>query len=180
MAGYFAGMIAGKGIISAITFDGIDGFDIVEPSSSNTLPTFDDIDAAITGGVNVFTKDSNGIRCESEMTTFTDTSNDDMPYEDFSSIKGVRTLHQIDNDLTDLTNSDWIGKVANTPQTRVNYLGILLQYFRGLEGQTALRSGLSSVSLDDTQDNTGDTLWPVYNVTMTKTIQHVLATGQIG
>lgn len=179
MVGYFAGMIAGKGITSGVMFDRLQGFTLVASTATGMLPTPDDAKTAMLGGVNIFTQDTRGIRLESEVTTFTYTGDTARPVSLFSSIKFVRTLNQIDTDLTRLTEDEWIGKVANTEQSRTSYKGEMLAYFRTLEGETALQPGLSTFGLDTTKDNTGDTLWPEYSITTTKTIKRVLATGQV-
>lgn len=176
MIGYFAGIIAGVGVTGSITFARLAGFDL---DATQTALTNSDVEDAIEGGVVVFTKDARGIRIEAEVTTFTDDSDEDHPLDVFGSIKSVRTLHQIENDFTEITEEDWIGEVSNTEAARDSYLATLLQYLKTMEDEGALKPGTSEMRFDETQDNTGDTLYPIYYVEMASAIERVLAIGQV-
>jgi hypothetical protein len=178
MVGYLAGIIAGVGVTGSITFARLSGFDLAYDAAHPGL-SLGDIEDAINGGVVIFSKDGKGIRIEAEVTTFTNKADVNLPYDVFSSIKSVRTMHQIENDLTEITEEEWIGKVVNTEATRDNYLGMLLSYFQRLEAQGALKVGMSDVRFDETQDNTGNTLYPIYRVEMASAIERVLAIGQV-
>jgi hypothetical protein len=173
MIGHVAGMIAAAGAKRSITFSRLpEGFDLT------VAPTYDEIISAIEGGLIVFTKDARGVRIERGITTFTDDNDADKPLEVMSSIQHVRTLHQIENDLTEVTELEWIGQVQNTDKTRDAYVGMLLAYFRTLEREAVLDSG-STVRLDDTQDNTGDALYPIYAINLGSAIERVLAIGEV-
>lgn len=176
MVGYFAGIIAGAGVTGSITFARLEGFDL---DATQTALTNSDVEDAIEGGVVVFTKDARGIRVEAEVTTFTDDDDPDHPLDVFGSIKSVRTLHQIENDFTEITEEDWIGDVSNTEAARDSYLATLLQYLKTLEDDGALKPGTSEMRFDETQDNTGNTLYPIYRVEMASAIERVLAIGQV-
>lgn len=173
MVGYVCGMIAGAGAKRSITFDRLpSGFNL------SVSPTLDDINAAITGGLLIFSKDANGVKVEKGITTFTDATDPNKPLADFSKIKSVRTIHQIENDLTEVTELEWIGKVVNNDKTRDGYVGMVLSYLRRLEDENILKPG-STVRLDDTQDNTGDTLYPIYGISIAQAIERVLAIGEL-
>lgn len=173
MVGHVAGMIAAAGAKRSITFARLpEGFDLT------VAPSYDEIISAIESGLVVFSKDALGIRVEKGITTFTDATDVDKPLEVMSKIQQVRTIHQIENDLTETTEGEWIGKVQNTDKTRDAYVGMLLAYFRRLEAENILKPG-SSVRLDETQDNTGDTLYPIYAVEMASAIERVLAIGEV-
>lgn len=174
MVGYVCGMIAGAGARRSITFDRLpDGFTL------STTPDLDDINDAITGGLLIFSKDANGVKVEKGITTFTDDSDPNKPLADFAKIKSVRTIHQIENDLTETTELEWIGKVANTDKTRDGYVGMMLSYFRRLEDENIIKPGSSAVRLDETKDNTGDTLYPIYSIEILEAIERVLAIGEL-
>lgn len=173
IAGYVAGMIAAAGPKRSITFARLpEGFELT------VAPTYDEIISALEGGLVVMTKDALGIRIEKGITTFTDANDADKPLDVMSRIQQVRTIHQIENDLTEATEGEWIGKVQNTDKSREAYVGMLLAYFRRLEGENILKPG-SSVRLDETQDNTGDTLYPIYSIEMASAIERVLAIGEV-
>lgn len=173
MVGYVAGMIAAAGARSSITFSRLIGFDL------GTTVSNDEVVDAIKAGFIVFTRDAVGVRVEKGITTFTDTSDVEMPTDVYSQIKSVRTIHLIENDLTRATEDEWIGQIPNTPATRQGYVGMILAYFRELEDENILKKGQSSVELDPTQDNTSDTLWPIYRVEMASAIERVLALGVV-
>lgn len=173
MVGHVAGMIAGAGAKRSITFARLpEGFELT------VAPTYDEIVSALGGGLVVFSKDARGVRIERGITTFTDNNDADKPLAVMSKIEQVRTIHLIENDLTEVTEGDWIGKVKNTDKTRDAYVGMLLAYFRRLETENILKPG-SAVRLDDSQDNTGDTLYPIYSIEMASAIERVLAIGEI-
>ena len=172
MVGHIAGMIAAAGITKNLTYNRIAGFDI------STNLSNDDLVTAILGGVLIFSRDDRGIKVERERTTYTDDTVD-KPYTLFRSIRTVRIIHKVENDLTVITEDEWIGKVQNTPATRANYLGEVLEFLRGLEDQNAVVSGSSAVRFDDTQDNTGDTLHVILTFEVQGVIEVVLAIGEI-
>lgn len=174
IVGFLCGMIAGAGSKRSITFDRLPaGWSLA------VTPSIDDINEAINNGLVIFSKDANGVKVEKGVTTFVNSVDPDKPLEDFSKIKSVRTIHQIENDLTQITELEWIGKVPNTPQSRDGYIGALLSYLKTLEDQSIIQNGSSAVRLDETQDNTGDTLYPIYSIAIVDAIERVLSIGEL-
>lgn len=172
MVGYVVGMIASAGSRRSITFDRLpDGFTLTRGAGDS------DIVAAINGGVVTFSKDAAGIRVEKGVTTYTDDS-DEALLDVLSKIKFVRTIHQIENDLTETTETEWIGKVPNEPGSRASYLGMVGTYLGRLTGEKVIKPGWM-VGFDETQDNDGDTLYLRYKIEFTSAIEKVLALGEV-
>ena len=179
MVGYIVGMIAGAGSRRAITFDRLpDGFTLTRGAGD------DDVTESLKKGVITFAKDAAGIRVERGVTTFTEGSTADEDSDEYalykvlSKIKFVRTIHQIENDLTETTETEWIGKVPNDSGARASYLGMVLGYFGRLAGERIIKPGFDA-SFDETQDNDGDTLYLKYRVEFTSSIEKVLAIGEV-
>jgi phage tail sheath gpL-like len=174
VVGHVAGMIAAAGPRRSVTFATMpDGWQLT------AAPSRDEIEVAIDGGVLCFSQNANGVRVEVARTTYTVTTDDNKPYDTFSKIKYVRTIHAIENQFTQVTEEMYIGKVPNTPEGRSNYAGSMLGLLRTLEGENVLKKGTSHFRLDATQDNTGEVLYPIWGTEFTSAIERVLSIGNV-
>jgi len=141
-----AGMIANAGITGSVTFA-----EVTDVASVNGPVTPAQIEQMIQQGVVVYSKRGDFVRVEDGITTFTSlTSEKDFT---FTQIRAARAIQQIGLDITEIVETDWIGKKINTTTVRDSLVGTLQQYFSALEAQKVLVTG-TQVSIDARFDNT--------------------------
>lgn len=164
-----SGIVAGAGIGRAITFNDLASSD--SPVSVDNPMNRADIEAAITGGVVVFTKRGARTVIENDVTTFTQFT--DEKDATFGNIKSVRTMQQIGRDFNSIIEGSYIGQVNNTSTVRSSLITTLKDYLTGLENRDVLVPG-SLVSLDTSHDNTGANIFLILQVQFGRELQRVL------
>jgi hypothetical protein len=164
-----AGAIAVAGPFSSITAQRFTGV------SLKTIPTASALRAAYANGTVMLTSDSLGPKVHQDMTTFV-AGTIAKPRAEFGKIKGVMTHHRIQTDLTNTANNSWIGggNINVGPFQRTLIDGIS-GYLATLEGVSLIQPGWT-VGLDESQDNTGDSISFVYGISTVKSVERIFNT----
>lgn len=141
-----AGMIASAGITGSVTFSAAVG-----ASGVNSPLTPSQIEVLIQEGVTAWAKRGDVVRLEDGITSFVSvTEEKDFT---FTQIRAVRAIQQIGTDISEIVETDWIGKMVNTTSVRDSLVARLEQYFAALEAQRVLVNG-TQVQIDTRFDNT--------------------------
>jgi Phage tail sheath protein beta-sandwich domain len=122
-----AGIMSALGENRSLTGARVAGVDILNGANEAS------IDSAFAGGVIVLARDSDAeapVRVEKGLSTYTTTTNQDVPYLIFRNPKFVRTLHDLQDEITQWVQSEVIGQLSVNAKSRsavVAHMSTLLQ-----------------------------------------------------
>lgn len=159
-----AGMIADAGVSRSITQQRFSDVTL------KVTPTSADILAAYNAGTLLLTTDSVGVKVQMDLTTYVANTTIKSRAE-FGKIKSVRTHQQIESDLAAQAVANWLGGGnVNVAAVQSNILGAIGAYLKVLENSQIIQPGWT-LTLDNTQNNTGNALYIKYGIATVKAIE---------
>jgi hypothetical protein len=102
------------------------------------------IDAAYDGGVLVLSRDSDPdapVHVEKGISTYTQTASSDRPYEIFKNPKFVRTMHDLQTEISEYVASNVIGQLPVNSRTRSGIVAYVSTLLQAREDNEAVQSG---------------------------------------
>lgn len=135
-----AGILAGLSLDRSATY-----YQLTEVES---VETYEDIDTLIDSGQLLLIDEGEGdgvkiARACNSLTTFTTDVG-----QDFRFIKIVEAIDMITDDIRDTFKSDYVGKVINDYNHKMNFINAILVYFSGLKGNVLDNSPTAQNTVD--------------------------------
>jgi hypothetical protein len=173
-----AGILAARGESMSITFARLADLSIT------TGVTESEILQALDSGVVVISRDSHPsapTRFEKGLTTFTDADDPDRPLEIYSVPKFVRTMGNLETELTEFAEMRVIGQMAVTPGTRDYLRGQMEARLQAREEAGVIQPGwFVQISQDPAPSDEDDFIALDYSIKFGRSLEQVLNTVTIG
>lgn len=135
-----AGIMAALGETRSLSGARVGGVDLLNGANEAS------IDLAFDGGVIVLARDSDPdapIRVEKGLTTYTTKSNKDVPYAIFKTPKYVRTMHDLQDEITAYVASNVQGQLTVDSKARSHMVGYVSALLQTREDNRAVQHGWS-------------------------------------
>jgi hypothetical protein len=167
MTARVAGIIANCGYQRSITFAQIPEATMTSPPSASA------VESAVRAKVVPFWSDGVAVRLQRGQTTLT-TPTESNPAQ-FASLLFMRKVQQSIRELDEIgTAIISSGQFVNTPNDRDALLGLYAAKIKDLEARNVLTPGAGSVHVDDSYNNTGESLHLIYKLTIAPGIEQIL------
>lgn len=145
-----AGIMAALGENRALTGARVGGVTILNGANEAG------IDSAFAGGVVVLGTDSDPeapVRVEKGISTYTTTTNPDVPYLIFRTPKFVRTMHDLQDEITQWVQTFVIGQMSVNSKTRSSVVAEMSSLLQSREDNEAIQPGWSVQIANDPPPN---------------------------
>jgi hypothetical protein len=176
LAPRLAGIIAARGGDESLTFARLARLSITSG------PSYTDIINGLNHGFMAISQDSNPtapVRFEKGVTTWSTSTNQQMPVNVFGNPKFVVTMQEIDRNITQWYEANVIGKMPVTDATVQLLIAYVMQYLKGVPNQVQPTYTVqrASVPAPTPQD---DFIALTYQITFTRSTEQVLNTVIVG
>jgi hypothetical protein len=135
-----AGVLSALGGARSLTGARISGVTLIGGATETV------IDNAMDAGVTVLSADSDleaPVHVEVGRTTYTVKSNANTPYMIFRNPKFVRTMHDLQGQITEFVQSEVIGQMPVNSQTRSSLIGEVSRYLQAFQDNNEIQGGWS-------------------------------------
>lgn len=179
LAPRIAGILADRADLTNITFARLTGLDV-----SSGAPTESEILNAIANGVVVIARDSNAtspLRLEKGVTTYTATTDPNRPYSIYSSPKYLRVMHGIEMEITEWAESNVIGRLAVTNNTRDYLIGQMQARLQARQDDARIQPGWTVGADSSPAPTSSDEFFALsYSLTFGRSLEQILNTITVG
>lgn len=160
-----AGMIAGTAINDSITYDVVEGTDLVLRLTHTETVT------ALESGSLVLTHDGEKIKVEQGITTGKDVDGN------ACKIRPIRARHAILADLMKVAHDKYIGKLPNNADGQATLISAMMAYLERLENQNVLSA--PKVILDPNNKSIGDQVFLIVSYVEIDSMERIFLTINI-